>query len=100
MTHLDERYARVGREYDALDDENVRLDTGSAIESAITTRYLRRYVPDGATVVYSELLAWRGCHVHLADVSQRLLDAAASRLEAAGLGDHRSGGWHSVFTHS
>ncbi len=51
MTHLDERYARVGREYDALDDENVRLDTGSAIEYAITTRYLRRYVPDGATVV-------------------------------------------------
>ncbi len=51
MTHLDARYARVGRAYDALDDANVRLDTGSAIESAITTRYLRRYVPDGATVV-------------------------------------------------
>ncbi len=108
MTPLDARYARVGRAYDALDDANVRLDTGSAVESAITIRYPQRYVPDGATVVAvgsgaghdSELRAWRGCHVHLADVSQRLLDAAASRLEAAGLGDRRGGGWHSVFTHS
>jgi len=96
MTHLDGHYERVGREYDALDYENVRLDTGSAIEYAITARYLRRYVPDGATVVdvgvgaghYSELLARRGCHVHLADVSQRLLDAAGARLAGAGLGDH------------
>ncbi len=108
MTHLDARYARVGRAYDALDDANVRLDTGSASESALTTRYPRRYVPDGATVGAvvagaghdSELRAWRGGHVHLADVSQRLRDAAASRLEAAGLGDHRGRGWHSVFTYS
>ncbi len=96
MAHLDERYARVGREYDALDYENVRLDTGAAIEYAITARYLRRYVPDGATVVdvgagvghYSELLTRRDCRVHLADVSQRLLDAACARLAGAGLGDH------------
>ncbi len=84
MTHLDGHYERVGREYDALDYENVRLDTGSAIEYAITARYLQRYVPDGATVAdigvgvghYSALLARRGCRVHLADVSHRLLDAA------------------------
>ncbi len=96
MTHLDERYERVGREYDALDYENVRLDTGAAIEYAITARYLRRYVPDGATVAdvgvgighYSEGLARRGCGVHLVDVSQRLLDAASARLAGAGLGDH------------
>jgi len=96
MTHLDGHYERVGREYDALDYENVRLDTGSAIEYAITARYLQRYVPDGATVAdigvgvghYSELLARRACRVHLADVSQRLLDAAGSRLAGAGRGDH------------
>jgi len=96
MTHLDGHYERVGCEYDALDYENVRLDTGSAIEYAITARYLQRYVPDGATVAdigvgvghYSELLARRGCRVHLADVSQRLLDAAGSRLAGAGRGDH------------
>jgi len=53
-------------------------------------------VPDGATVAdigvgvghYSELLARRACRVHLADVSQRLLDAAGSRLAGAGRGDH------------
>ncbi len=44
MTHLDARYARVGRAYDALDDANVRLDTGSASASASTTRYPQRYV--------------------------------------------------------
>jgi len=87
---------RVGREYDALDYENVRLDTGAAIEYAITVRYLRRDVLDGATIVdagvggghYDELLAKRGCRVHLVDVSQRLLDAAAARLAGAGLDDH------------
>lgn len=96
MTRLEAHHEQVGREYDTLDYERVRLDTGGAIEYAITTRLLRRYAPDGSTVVdanvgagyYSEGLARRGCRVHLADVSQRLLDAAGARLAGAGLDGH------------
>jgi ubiquinone/menaquinone biosynthesis C-methylase UbiE len=34
---------------------------------------------------YSEHLAARGCRIHLTDITQRLLDAAAARLRNAGL---------------
>jgi SAM-dependent methyltransferase len=40
---------------------------------------------------YAELLAGRGCRVHLVDVSQKLLDAAAARLRGAGLQDRLAG---------
>jgi len=94
MDGLTPHHDRVGREYDE-NDEAARLDREDPIEYAITTRYLQRYVPDGATVAdigvgggqYSELLARRGCRVHLVDVSRRLLDTTVSRLRAAGLGE-------------
>lgn len=93
MSQLTAHHDYVGHEYDT-NDEPVRLDRDGLIEYAITLRYLGRYVPDGATVAdigvgggqYSESLARRGCRIHLADVSQRLLDTAAARLHAAGLG--------------
>jgi len=94
--NLDERYERVGREYDALDYEHVRLESGGAIEYAIMTRFLKRYIPDISVVVdvgvgvghYDEQLARRGCRVHLTDVSRRLLRTTVARLETAGLGEH------------
>jgi len=94
MDGLTAYHDRVGREYDE-NDEAARFDREDPIEYAITTRYLQRYVPDGATVAdigvgggqYSELLARRDCRVHLVDVSQRLLDTAAARLHGAGLGE-------------
>jgi len=83
----------VGCEYDT-NREETRLERDDPIECAITLRYLRRYVPNAATVAdigvgggqYSEALARRDCLVHLADVSLHLLDVAAARIEAAGLG--------------
>lgn len=93
MSNMKSHHELVGEEYNA-NDEPMRLDRDDPIEHAITLRYLERNVPDGATVVdigagsgqYSESLARRGCSVNLVDVSQRLLDTAAARLVAAGLG--------------
>jgi len=91
--YLEPSHDDVGRFYDQI-DEAIRLEAEDPIEYAITLRYLQRYIPDPVTVAdvgvgggqYSELLARRGCRLHLADVSQRLLDAAVARLDAAGLG--------------
>jgi len=85
MSHLTPHHDRVGRDYD-VNNEAARLDDEDPIEYAITARYLQRYVPDGVIVAdigaggghYSALLARRGCRVHLADVSQTLLDTAAA----------------------
>jgi 2-polyprenyl-3-methyl-5-hydroxy-6-metoxy-1,4-benzoquinol methylase len=93
MQQLEPYHDFVGRFYDQI-DEAVRLEAEDPIEYAITLRYLQRYIPDNVTVAdvgvgggqYSELLARRGCRLHLADVSQRLLDAAVARLHAVGLG--------------
>jgi SAM-dependent methyltransferase len=95
MSDLAPQHERVGREYDRS-AEVTRLEQDDPIEYAITARYLQRYVPDGATVAdigvgggqYSLVLAQRGCRLYLADVSQRLLDAATARLYAAGLSGH------------
>jgi SAM-dependent methyltransferase len=86
---------RVGDYYDQqiYDAELSRLTKYSPIEYRITARYLERMIPAGALVAdigvgggdYSELLARRGCRVHLVDVSQRLLDHVVDRLADAGL---------------
>ena len=92
MKHLEPHHDNVGRFYDQI-DEAIRLEVEDPIEYAITLRYLQRYIPEGVTVAdvgvsggqYSELLARRSCHLHLADVSQRLLDTVVARLDRAGL---------------
>jgi 2-polyprenyl-3-methyl-5-hydroxy-6-metoxy-1,4-benzoquinol methylase len=100
MSQLDQQQERVARHYDAISDvEAVRLATQFPVEFAVTARWLRRWVPDGAAVAdvgvggghYAELLARRGCRVHLVDVSQNLLDAARARLLDAGLPDQLAG---------
>ncbi len=85
---------KVGRHYDQIwAMEAARLEKWSPVEYAMMLRYLKRYVPDGATVAelgvgvghYSEALARRGCTMHLVDVSERLLEAAKARLQECGL---------------
>jgi S-adenosylmethionine-dependent methyltransferase len=59
----------------------------------MTKRMLDRWIPAGARLAeigvgvghYSEHVAARGCRIHLIDITQRLLDAAAARLRGAGL---------------
>jgi 2-polyprenyl-3-methyl-5-hydroxy-6-metoxy-1,4-benzoquinol methylase len=94
VDQLDEQEERVARHYDSVGDaECVRLPTQFPVEFAVTARCLARWVPDGAAVAdvgvggghYAELLARRGCSVHLVDVSRKLLDAARARLQDAGL---------------
>ncbi len=111
MSHIAKYYelARhhvlAGQSYDAdlpdgvrngINHEMERLEKFAPVEYAITSRYLLRYIPKGATVAdigvgvghYSELLARRGSNVHLVDVATRLLEAAQERLMRAGLGEH------------
>jgi 2-polyprenyl-3-methyl-5-hydroxy-6-metoxy-1,4-benzoquinol methylase len=79
---------RGGFEY-----ESVRLEQYSPVEFAMTSRYLDRWILDRSTVVdigvgvghYAELLARKGCLLHLVDISQKLLDLTANRLTAANL---------------
>lgn len=102
MSELKAHHAAVGHHYSqsgwetmGYDYEAVRPDRHSPVERAITERYLHQYIPDGATVAdigagighYSEVLARRGCRVHVIDVARRLLDTAVERLTRRGLGD-------------
>lgn len=99
---LAKHHALAGASYDATVPDGVkngtnhemeRLDKFAPVEYAITRRYLQRYIPEGAVVAdvgvgaghYSELLAQRGCTVHLVDVATRLLEATQERLTNAGL---------------
>src|SRR6266567_1169478 len=74
--------------------EHIRLEQDSPIEYTITKRYLAKYIPDNAVVAdvgvgvghYSEILARRGCQVHLVDPAVRLVEATRDRLQQAGLG--------------
>lgn len=103
---IGQSYDRSGSDTTGYDYEAVRLDRHSPVERAITERYLRRYIPDGATVAdvgvgvghYSELLARHGCRIHLVDVSQRLLATATARLETQGLGRHIAEVWRASAT--
>jgi len=95
VSTLTEQEKQVGRYYDDVifESELARLETLFPVEYAITARHLRRWVANDSTVAevgvgggaYSELLAGRGCRLHLVDVSGRLLDAARARLGASGL---------------
>ncbi|HMK92260.1 MAG TPA: class I SAM-dependent methyltransferase [Thermoleophilia bacterium] len=96
MTNLTEAERAVGSFYDEqAESEITRLDTLAPVEYAMTARYLERYVAAGSTVAdvgvgggqYDEFLARRGCRLHLADVSERLLAHAVSRLESCRFGD-------------
>jgi SAM-dependent methyltransferase len=94
MTGLSDDAQAVGTFYDGagFEFEVARLDHYHPVERAMTARYLARYVPEGSTVAdigvgaghYDELLAQRGCTLHLADVSRHLLDTALARLDSAG----------------
>lgn len=86
---------QVARHYagSAFDFESIRLTDVCPVEFAMTKRVLDRWTPAGARVAeigvgvghYSAHLAARGCRLHLIDIAQRLLDAAAARLRNAGL---------------
>lgn len=92
---MNEQEEKVGQYYDNVifDAEVTRLKELFPVEYAITARHLERWIAEGSTVaemgvgggLYSELLAGRGCRLHLVDVSERLLDAAGERLRAGGL---------------
>lgn len=91
MGQLHEVQESVARHYNnsGFEYESVRLSQYSPIEFAITTRYLYRWIPNGATIAdvgvgvghYAELLARRGCSIYLVDISQRLLESAYARLK-------------------
>lgn len=88
--HISEHYDKA-----AFAFELERLEKHSPVEYAITCRYLERYIQPGMTVVdvgvgvghYAEVLASKGCAIHLIDVSEALLRATQTRLERAGFGD-------------
>ncbi len=98
---LTDHESKVAAYYDRsiLEFEKTRLERDAPVEWAMTARYLERYVPRRATVAdigvgvghYAELLARRGCAVHLTDISEQLLHAAQARLREAGLADHIAG---------
>lgn len=86
----------VGRHYNdnIFDYELERLDRHSPVEFGITLRALSRFLPRTTEVAvdvgvgsgaYSSWLASRGISVHLIDVSERLLDTTAGRLQREGL---------------
>ena len=113
MSKLAKNHEYVGTEYSTsglvthgYDYEETRLEQDGVVEHAITTRYLDRYIVDGAVVAdigvgvghYSERLARRGCTLHLVDVAQRLLDTTVTRLREAGWADRIASVHHASAT--
>ena len=95
----------VGKHYDdnILAYELDRLERHCPVEFALTLRALARWVPPGASVAldvgvgsgaYSSWLASRAIDVHMVDVSEKLLETAAGRLEREGLGSRIAGRHH------
>ncbi|MBI3667282.1 MAG: methyltransferase domain-containing protein [Acidobacteria bacterium] len=95
MSPLTPQEQSVARYYDGsiFEAELIRLPDDFPVELAMTSRYLERWIPAGSIVAevgvggghYTRLLASRDCRLHLVDISQRLLDAVATKLDAAGL---------------
>jgi ubiquinone/menaquinone biosynthesis C-methylase UbiE len=95
MNELNQNEEPVAQHYNsvAFEYEQQRLTASAPVEFAITVRYLQRYIPASARVAelgvgsgqYTEVLARKGCRLHLVDVSERLLDVTVARLEGAGL---------------
>ena len=104
MSQFSEEESKVARHYDGefFDEELVRLPQDCPVEMAVTQRWLRRVAKTGDVVVeigvggahYTESLARLGSHLHLVDVSERLLDAAIKKLRRAGLEDRIAGRYH------
>ena len=95
----------VGQHYDdnIFDYELERLERHSPVEFELTLRALSRWLPRTAEVAvevgvgsgaYSSWLASRNIGVHLVDVSEKLLETAASRLERQGFGGRIAGRHH------
>jgi methylase of polypeptide subunit release factors len=95
----------VGHHYDdnIFDYELERLGRHCPVEFGLTLRALSHWVPGAAEVAvdvgagsgaYSLWLASRGISVHLVDVSEKLLETAANRLEGQGLGARIAGRHH------
>lgn len=93
MRRLTENEELVGRHYNDVIFEYESLRSKICpVEFEITARQLERLIPERSLVAeigvgggfYTELLARRGCRLHLVDVSARLLDTAWSKLRAGG----------------
>jgi ubiquinone/menaquinone biosynthesis C-methylase UbiE len=95
----------VGQHYDdnVFDYELERLERHSPVEFGLTIRALSRWIPATAEVgvevgvgsgAYSSWLASLVIDVHLVDVSEKLLEAAARGLERQGLGGRIAGRHH------
>jgi SAM-dependent methyltransferase len=86
----------------AFEYERDRLTGQSPAEFAITERCISKWVTEFSTVAdigvgcghYAEFVARRHCRIYLTDVSNRFLEATASRLQEAGLANNIAGVCH------
>ena len=105
MAQLKEVEQDVARHYDgaAFEAELSRLPRDCPVEMGVTLRWLARVTRAGDVVAeigvggghYTEFLARRACHLHLVDISSRLLDAVHDKLRQAGF-DGQIAGRHQV----
>jgi ubiquinone/menaquinone biosynthesis C-methylase UbiE len=105
MAQFKEVEQDVAKHYDgaAFEAELSRLPRDCPVEMGVTLRWLARVARAGDVVAeigvggghYTEFLARRGCHLHLVDISSRLLDAVQEKLRQVGL-DGQIVGRHQV----